>query len=148
MPFDPRSGFAVPQPAAASKAPIFGQTTYTPTITSSGAGVIAVLGAFLAVRTGDNVIVTGNFSFNPAVGGTPETLSIPCPTEAGFAPAANFDNAGDVNGGLAHGGAAADFVEIQVRAQTSSKKADVKIDQATASAVEHGVWFSYRMAGV
>lgn len=116
---------------------------YVPTITSSGAGVIAVLGDFKFVQGGTRIHVTGRFTFNPAAPGTAETLSITLPV-GDFALPTNFAAVTDACGVLASGAAvtATDSFD-QPRAEVGAKRVQVIIDQSEASAQEYGITFAY-----
>lgn len=122
------------------------QSTYTPTLSSSGAGVLSLVGDALATRDAGYVTVYVAFNFTPAVAGTPETISITLPTEKGFAPLAAFANTSRLVGACA-GGQAADFVATEMQAENAGIRAQVILDQATAGAEKYGASFRYRVAG-
>lgn len=121
---------------------------YIPTLASSGAGVLALIGGFvaLAVRDGGDtfVHVMGSFQFTRAVAGVAETITIGMPTTAGIAPAANFAATADVTGHAQMAGihAATDFCG-PLQATIGAKTCDVAItDNAATSRVD--VYFSYK----
>ncbi len=118
---------------------------YAPTVTSSGAAVVAAVGTFKALKRNGRVHVVGRFTFNPAVPGTPEDVTLTLPP--GMLPTANFGATTD-GGGLVSGGlAAADFVTGNVSAVVGAKTMKViGIDQTTASACVYGVAFEYEIA--
>lgn len=54
-------------------------TNYVPILTSSGAGVLAVVGPWRVIIVGSVVMVTGGFNFTPAAAGVAETIRATLP---------------------------------------------------------------------
>lgn len=111
--------------------------TYTPTMASGGAGVLSLISARWQ-RVNDIVTVHLKFNFAPAVAGTPELISCSLPTGVN-APTAVFAAAADAWGIVSEGVAAADFVDIQVRARAAGRLVEFSLDQTTASALHAAV---------
>lgn len=119
-------------------------TSYVPTLTSSGAGVLVALGTWRALRCGGEIHVIGQFTFAPAVAGTAETISMTLPPSTDFAPDTNFADTSSLLG-VAHttGATTATDVIGQPIAQVGAKKADMVIDQTAPGATVYGVAFCY-----
>lgn len=121
--------------------------SYNPVITSSGAGVIALVGTFFAVvarraTTGSVVMVRGTFHFTRAAAGVAETLTISLPPGAGT-PAVNFAAASDATGEAQMSGlhAATDFCGT-LAANVGAKTVSVAVTDNAASS-DVSVFFSY-----
>lgn len=122
---------------------------YVPTLTSSGAGVLAARGQFTAHGIKDSagrlcVIVRGSFQFTRAVAGAAETLTMTLPPS--MLPAANFAAATDATGSASMAGihAATDFCGTLI-AVTAAKTVQVPVTDNAASSVVN-VIFSYRVS--
>lgn len=127
----------------------FGAEMYDPTITSSGAGVIAKVGLFAAHYIKDSsgalvTIVRGTFHFTRAAAGVAETLTLTLP--AGAQPVANFAATTDATGSAAMEGlhAATDFCTA-VAATVGQKKVNFACTDNAASS-DINVCFSYKTA--
>lgn len=125
-----------------------GGYNYAPTLTSSGAGVLALIGGFIVqvLQTGGGtfVQVMGSFQFTRAVAGVAETITIGMPTAGLGVPPANFAAVADVTGGANMAGihAATDFCG-PLQAVIGAKTATVAVtDNAASSRVD--VFFSYK----
>lgn len=125
-----------------------GAEAYAPTLASSGAGVLNLIGQFMAHYIKDSsarkvVMIQGTFSFTAAVPGTPETVTMTLP--AGAQPVANFANTYDAIGDahLADLHAATDFCG-QLLGVVGAKKVSTAITDTSGAASVVQVRFAYR----
>lgn len=124
---------------------------YVPILTSSGAGVLALVGQFAAhaVKDGSNpahtiVMVRGTFHFTRAAAGVAETITITLPPT--MLPTAVFAAASNVTGDAHLNGihAATDFCGTLI-AVVAARTVSVPITDNAASS-DVAVFFSYRVA--